>query len=100
MFSNIRDFLWVLQAYLRGKLLRQKAYRLQGNMFRLPVPVTTKRILMLIKWWGHRPLTIKEAEALLKRDADRVPFLDWDGKGWRQTDGSDWDTNHRFIFRH
>lgn len=54
MFKTFRDYLWVLQAFLRGKVLRQKAYQPQGNFFRLPVPMTTNRILMLMKWWGLR----------------------------------------------
>ena len=59
-FNAIRDFLWVFQAFLRGKLLRQKAYRPQGNFFRLPVPVTAKRITMLMKWWDYRPATMAD----------------------------------------
>ena len=59
-FSAIRDFLWVPQAFLRGKVLRQKNYRFQDNFFRLTVPVTARRIVMLMKWWGYRPATMAE----------------------------------------
>ena len=103
-FNTIRDFLWVCQAFLRGKLLRQKAYRPQGNFFRLPVPVTNKHITMLMKWWGYRPMTLNEAKALMeqisKYDADsgHIPFLYWTGSGWeKKDDWNDWGNSHRFI---
>jgi hypothetical protein len=103
-FNAIRDFLWVFRAFLRGKLLYQKAYRPQGNFFRLPVPVTAKRITMLMKWWGHRPMTLNEAKALMEQmskqddDSGRAPFLNWTGSGWeKKNDWSDWDNSHRFI---
>lgn len=66
---TISDLLWVLQAFLRGKLLRQKAYRPQGNFFRLPVPVTTNRITMLMKWWGYRPATLADLYEATRREA-------------------------------
>ena len=100
MFKNLRDYLWVVQVFLRGKVLRQKAYMPQGNCFRLPVPMTTYRILMLMKWWGLRPLTQAEGEALMKqqRFPSRVPGFSWDGERWNTTtDPSDWDNGHRFI---
>ena len=59
-FNAIRDFLWVLQAFLRGKVLCQKAYCPQGDLFQLSIPVTAKRITMLMKWWGYRPATMAE----------------------------------------
>lgn len=61
-FNAIRDFLWVLQAFLRGKLLRQKAYCPQGTFFKLslPFPVTAKRIKTLMSWWGYRMATLTD----------------------------------------
>lgn len=104
MFNTIRDFLWVLQAFLRGKLLRQKAYRPQGNFFRPPVPVTIKRITRLMKWWGHRPMTLDEVKTLMEQAAK------WDnpevlyGGDWSEhydfghhLSRDDWDNSHRFI---
>ena len=67
MFSSICDFLWVLQAFLRGKVLRQKAYRPQQGMFCLPVPVTAIRILRLVRWWGLRPMTAAEMWHLFEK---------------------------------
>ncbi len=60
MNTKFRDFLWVLQAFLRGKVLRQKVYQPQGNFFRLSVPVTARRNTMLMRWWGYRPATMAE----------------------------------------
>ena len=63
-FNSIRDFLWTLQAYLRGKILRQKAYRpqTQGNfsVFRATTGTTARRATMLIKWWGRRPMSVED----------------------------------------
>lgn len=56
----IRDFLWVLQAFLRGKVLYQKTYRPQGNFFRPPGPASVRRIRMLMEWWCFRPATMDE----------------------------------------
>lgn len=67
--NSIFDFLWVLQAYLRGKVLRQKDY-LEGenNRFHLPVLLNFKRIRMLMKWWGHSLVVNSEEErALVKK---------------------------------
>lgn len=79
------DRLWVLKAYLRGKVLRQKAYRPQGNMFRLSVSVTAKRIMMLMSWWGFRPMTAEEVLKLMLEQqpapTSRVPFVEWDSEG-------------------
>jgi len=54
-FKAIHDFLWVFQAFMRGKVLRQKVYCSQENFFRMPVPANVKRTTMLMKWWGYRP---------------------------------------------
>jgi len=105
-FNAICDFLWVLSAFLRGKLLRQKAYRPQGIFFRLPVPVTAKRIIMLLKWWGMRPMGIHEAHALWeqmskqKDDSGCVPVLKWRTNGWELEESrDDWDNlNDCHIF--
>ncbi|MBI1957332.1 MAG: hypothetical protein HYS44_02655 [Candidatus Niyogibacteria bacterium] len=65
--NAIRDFLWVLQAFLRGKVLRQKAYWPLDNVLRPPVPTTVRRISMLMRWWGYRLPTLDEAKALVER---------------------------------
>lgn len=59
-FHAIRDFLWVLQAFLRGKILHQKIYRPQGSFFRPPGPASVRRIRMLMEWWRFRPATKDE----------------------------------------
>ena len=87
MFKAVRSFLWVLQAFLRGKVLRQKAYRPQGNIFRLPVSTSARRIKMLVKWWGFRPATTKELMELIGHNdpySPNIPYLNWDDatKGW------------------
>lgn len=112
MFNKIGDFLWVLQAFLRGKLFCQKAYRPQGNFFP-PVPVTIKRVSMLMKWWGHRLMSIDEVVRLMEQeqmakqddDSGRVPSflnsLNWTGSDWEKKDNwgnwGNWDNSHRFI---
>lgn len=58
-FHAIRDFLWVLQAFLRG-VLYQKTYRPQGDFFRPPGPASVRLIKMLMGWWGFRPATMNE----------------------------------------
>ena len=78
-FNAIRDFLWVLQAFLRGKVLRQKAYRpvyqIGGNYFSFDhftrsVPITSgttiRRMTMLMRWWGFRPMTPEEQRAVTR----------------------------------
>lgn len=58
--NTVYDFLWVIQAFLRGKVLRQEDYRPQGNLFQLPVSVIAKRFTMLMRWWGYRPATLAD----------------------------------------
>jgi len=109
-FNSFCDFLWVSRAFLRGKLLHQKAYRPQGNflrLFRLPVPVTKKRIVMLMRWWGCRLPTLDEANALVEwavkqnDNSSRTPFLNWTGNGWEKNGGGDWgDTRHCIFATH
>lgn len=68
---TIYDFLWVLRAFLRGKLLRQKAYRPYRRARRVAdffhlvaIPGTTAtRNAALMKWWGYRPATLAELYA-------------------------------------
>ena len=61
--NSFFDFLWVLKVFLRGNVLRQKAYRPQGNFF-CNVPGTTlKRMEMFMQRWGFRPAKQKELVA-------------------------------------
>jgi len=74
---SIRDFFWVLFAFVRGKLLRQKAYRpkpwggnssiifgMQGANF--------CRLSLLMKWWGLRPMTQQELHTYLNPPPKKV----------------------------
>lgn len=70
-----RDFMWVLQAFLRGTMLCQKAYQPQSKVFRLPESVPAHRITMLMRWRGYKPLTAKDV-----KEIGSAPFLDWDRK--------------------
>ena len=107
---SFRDFLWVLMAYLRGKMLRQKAYRPQGNAFPSMPGANINRMLTIIDWWGYRPMTTKEMLPLMRAedramaqmvdrgcvpdvkwaDLSYVPFADYTDKGisviWRRND--------------
>lgn len=66
MFT-LRDRLWVIQSFLRGKVLRQRAYHPHGDFFHPPVPVSVKRVVALLRWWGRRPMTLDEVKALVER---------------------------------
>lgn len=106
LFGSVLDFLWVLQAYLRGKVLRQKNYRLQGNFFRLATATNYKRITMLMKWWGHRSATTAEIRSLLAQTSGSMvkspepsfwfgpvhmqPYLRWNDGAWRLRYECDW----------
>jgi len=102
-----RDYFWVINAFFRGKVLREKTYRPQGNIFRAPKGATAKRITMLAKFWGRRPMTLAEAVGLVNQRAEaervdltgRVPFLHWNGSSWQKSDGrGDWDnSSHHFL---
>lgn len=56
------DRLWVLQAFLRGKVLREEFYRpmFDGLLFVDVAFATVKRMTALIDWWGFRLATPKE----------------------------------------
>ena len=69
-FKLLCDFLWVFQAFLRGKVLRQKAYKPICNTFCPPVNTTAKRILMLIKWWRRRPMKIADLYSCFQEQLD------------------------------
>ena len=92
--SKVRDFFWVLQAYLRGKVLRQKAYLPQpwGTMssFQWVSGMTVSRAITLAKWWGCRPATFQEVNRLL-RDTDSIPYLRWNGSEVEM----EYDPDHR-----
>ena len=63
-FKSSRDFLWVLQAFLRGKVLRQKAYRPHGNgkgfFLRVPEGTSQERSTALLKKWKGKPIMVKD----------------------------------------
>ncbi len=96
------DFLWVLQAFLRGKVLRQKDYRPQGNVFCLSTQTNYKRITMLMKWWARRPATVAEVRELkTQKPPAYEPFfwfgpapmrlqLYWNDGDWRWHYSCDW----------
>ncbi|MFA6594052.1 MAG: hypothetical protein WCT16_02220 [Candidatus Buchananbacteria bacterium] len=68
MKQAILDYLWVIVAYIRGKVLCQKAYRPQGDgklaFFQAARGTNFKRISILMKWWGCRPVSVEELLAL------------------------------------
>lgn len=80
-FNSFFDFLWVLKVFLRGNVLRQKAYRPQGNFF-CNVPGTTiKRMEMFMKRWGFRPANQEELVAfwgMATKDDKRFTFISID----------------------
>jgi hypothetical protein len=91
----VADYLWVAQAYLRGKVLKQETYRPKRvvsvlidepaiSFFQLPATVSIRRMLMLMDWWDMRPLKLAELLAFRK---PRTNWLD-----------DDWSGNSRFIF--
>jgi hypothetical protein len=116
MFSNIRDYLWVLQAYLRGKLAAPEGLPSQTNgplvTFRATRGVTYRRQVMLMRLWGTRPMTLDEAIAAHLRNNpglvpddwksnDRVRVGNFDAKGchvdyWRN---DDWGSNSSLFVR-
>ena len=98
------NYLWVLNAYLRGKVLRQRAYRPRGNLFHATPGATCRRQMLLIKWWGFQPATLEEAMELMSQEekshsSDYVPFLSWTNDRWTndRLDLGDWDNNYRFL---
>jgi len=113
--STIGNFLWVLQAYARGKVLRQTAYRPKGNLFRAMPGATAERMLRLMRWWGFNPATPEDLVALMQQQVrqqevvgrdGRVPMVEyrpedggWFVLNWSRTD-TDWKpANHRIISR-
>jgi hypothetical protein len=97
---KIRDFLWCLVAYCRGRVLRQKAYRpVISGLVRFPLAMNVRRMTMLMRWWGMRPATTDEFAAFIGRQINelRVPELTWDGSDWGQRWSHDWDTHSRFL---
>ena len=74
---SVRDFFWVLAAFLRGKLLQQKAYCPQstsGNMCLMSgmKGMSIRRMSLLMKWWGLRAMTLKEATALVEKGGSPI----------------------------
>lgn len=67
----VRDFLWVTQAFLRGKFLRQKNYcpQAQGKFFCFSAP-NSKCFKGLLKCWGYKPATLGD---LFRENGRRSP---------------------------
>ena len=97
LHSVVADYLWVAQAYLRGKVLKQKGYRPTGVLFHLPVSTTAKRITMLFGFWGYRCLTAQELKFIFGYQPS-VPCLSWHDGQWELGNGRNvWDSPHRFV---
>ncbi len=94
---SVRDWSWVLQIFFCGKVLRRKNYRPkdagdQMSIFQGLPKMTGRRMVLLLKLWGLRPLTLDEFTAI-KEHYPR-PNLDW----LKQDDN--WgDHNHCFRVR-
>ncbi|MFA5124276.1 MAG: hypothetical protein WC473_00400 [Patescibacteria group bacterium] len=77
MKQTILDYLWVIVAYLRGKVLRQKAYRPQGAgelaFFQAARGANFRRISILSKWWGYRLATLDELLSAHFNQPDLIP---------------------------
>jgi hypothetical protein len=99
LYWVVADYLWVAQAYLRGKVLKQKGYRPTGILFHLAVPTTAKRITMLFGLWGYRCLTIQELKFIFDYQPS-IPYLSWhDGQWELKNDQDAWGSpRHRLIF--
>ena len=79
MISYLLDFLWVLHAYFRGKVLRDKDYRPRHGIFALSFSVSNKRFCMLERWWGLKdsyPEDIKEWERKPGREINSAASVD------------------------
>lgn len=63
------DFLWVIQAFFRGKVLRQTGYCPLGylgfrtNVFHFTVDnIPYDRVKKLVAWWGFRFIKVDEMD--------------------------------------
>ena len=85
MSNSVRDFFWVLWTYLRGRVLRQKAYLPGSYTFRLPATVPLERVIMLMLEWGLPVMTCSEYSRWgAEHGFCRVLALDLsEGEGWR-----------------
>lgn len=105
--SWVADLTWVANAFLRGKVLKQKAYcpKQQGKLsFFQGIPgATLSRLLRLMELWGLRPLKTDELlAATLENSQSRIPYLTWENNQWAlnyEWLTSGWQDNHHFIFR-
>jgi hypothetical protein len=79
----MRDFIWVFRAFWRGAVLGKIDYQPQGDRFLLPINATTKRIKMLMKWWGYPPFEkIDKLHSLIKLQKNgKFGLLLTNGKG-------------------
>lgn len=86
-WQGFLDGLWVLQAIVRGKVLRQGEYipRKHRVSLRLPLVATTGgRLLKLVYEWGYQIPDRAKLEVLLNKEIG---------------EGSHWNTQHIFHFR-
>lgn len=102
LLGDVADSLWVLQAYLRGKVLRQKAYRFCADesgfaLVHPPVTMSVKRMMMLVQWWGFHPMTPREVlKALTEIELpEPVPYANWSSSGWDLS--REWKNDFRFL---
>ncbi|MEK7552061.1 MAG: hypothetical protein AAB534_01460 [Patescibacteria group bacterium] len=90
----IRDFFWVLQAFIRGKVFHQTDYvpgpnakafimSLVRPSWRIRGSFSVGRIATLMRWWGPQMMTkrqIHDLESLAAYEHEafkKVPFLFW-----------------------
>ncbi len=112
MITKIGDFFWVLQAFFRGKVLKQKAYCPQHGISFRGIPIAAvKRMVMLMRWWGLWPKTLED----VKRMKPKIYFKDeggnehtnslfWDGEKWAWESKPsiilDWNDESRIPITH
>jgi hypothetical protein len=68
--KDFADFLWVFQAYFRGKVLQQRDYqfRISGEHVEVPsIKTTGKRINRLSKWNGYMLLDVGSIRWMLSQ---------------------------------
>lgn len=105
---SVRDYMWLIKAYLLGKVLRKKAYRPQMgegySYFHLPQSVSVTRMIKLMSWWDTKPATLQDLQTLLEtqpppvRRSEQVPALSWNDGKWSETSiDNKWPDDYRFI---
>ena len=89
----VADWVWVMQAYVRGIVLQQEAYLPRSNgeleIFMFDQDVSIERISCLIWLWGIKPITDTELMKLLT-DHDFI-------KNFKFGDYVIWDTSRQNL---